>query len=86
MEVKTFTLQVDEAHLAKVVRDAVHEALLTTTSNTFNKKEAARYLKISPVTLWNYQRQGLIKAVMVGQREMFVKSELDRFASGQKIS
>jgi excisionase family DNA binding protein len=86
MEAKQFTLQIDEAQLASVVRAAVREELQAATSNTFNKKEAARYLKISPVTLWKHQRDGWIKAVMVGNRELFTKSELDRFASGQAIT
>jgi uncharacterized protein YehS (DUF1456 family) len=85
METNTHLIvRVDENHLAEIVKRAVREALDSSQAQYFNKKEAAKYLKISAVTLWSYQTKGLITPVHVGDREMFSKSELDRFASGVK--
>ncbi len=85
MESAQLIVKIDEAHLAEIVRSAVKEALSSTQAQYFNKKEAAKYLNISTVTLWTYQQRGLINPVDVGDREMFLKSELDRFVSGVKL-
>lgn len=82
--IKQIILKVDEEELKRVVKEAVREELAAIAVSTFNKKEAAKYLKISPVTLWTYQRNGWIKSVQVGNREMFTKAELDRFATGDQ--
>lgn len=83
--IKQIVLKFDEEQLTRIVKEAVREELQAATSSTYNKKEAAKYLKVSPVTLWTYQRNGWIKAVMVGNRELFTKAELDRFAAGNQV-
>lgn len=79
----TITLKVDEDQLRSIVMKAVTEALSSTQAQYFNKRESAIYLKCSTVTLWAYERKGLINSIRVGGRAMFTKAELDRFASGQ---
>lgn len=78
----TLIVKVDESQIRLVVKQAVEEALCATEAKYFNKKEASRYLKISTVTLWDYERKGHIQPVKVGGRLMYTKGELDRFSSG----
>jgi len=80
----TLIVKVDEEQILSVVKKAVAEAMTNIQAQYFNKKEASNYLKISPVTLWTYERQGHIKSIRVGGRQMFTREELDRFASGRK--
>lgn len=77
-------VEVNEEQIRTAVRDAVREVLMSTQAQYFNKKDAAKYLKISPVCLWNYEKQGYLKPVRVGDRMVFTREQLDKFAQGRK--
>jgi hypothetical protein len=82
---KSFTLQIDEAHLTKVVENAVLRALSNASAARYNKKEAAKYLKISSVKLWTLEREGRIKPIHEdGGRSWYTRQELDRYAEGRR--
>jgi hypothetical protein len=76
----------DETRLHQVVLDAVRVALLSERASYLNKKEAAAFLKVSPVTLWKWQKnKKLLPVVTDAGREMYLRSDLDRFAAGQRL-
>lgn len=45
------------------------EAFLTT-------KEACQMLKVNPVTLWRYTRDGKLSFFKIGSRKMYLKSQI----------
>lgn len=80
----TLIVQIDEKQIRAIVKEAVTEALHATQAQYFTKKEAADFLKISPVTLWSYERRGLLTPVRVGGRDKYTRGELDRFSQGKQ--
>lgn len=51
------------------------------TDDLLTRKEAARYLRLSLVTLNGYTRRGLLKAHTIGARVLYRRSDLDRCLS-----
>lgn len=39
-------------------------------------KEASELLKVSPVTLWRYQKQGKVKCYGIGGRRLYKRDEI----------
>jgi excisionase family DNA binding protein len=46
----------------------------------YSRKEAAQVLGVSTVTLWKLVRRGELKPMHIGDRPMFSRVELERFA------
>lgn len=72
-------IQIDEQHLATVVERAVTLALDKTKKNVLTKKEAAKYLGISHVTLWKLEKAMVIRPISLGEREVYTRGDLDKF-------
>ena len=45
----------------------------------FSADDAAKYLKINPVTLWRKRQEGKIEAVQKGRLHLYTKSSLDAY-------
>ena len=82
---ETITLKLDEDRLAAVVSQAVKSAIADTQANVFTKKQAAKYLGISAVTLWKWETQRIIKPIRLGERELYTKAELDKFLDAARV-
>lgn len=49
---------------------------ISTKENLLSRKEVLEMLKISEVTLWNYEKQGKIKGYGIGGRRLYKESEI----------
>jgi hypothetical protein len=58
----------------------------TTVSDLLTRVEAARYLRISPITLgkWSSSRRQPIPFVRVGRRAMYRVADLERFLADNR--
>lgn len=55
-----------------------------TAMENFRVKEAAKYLGVAVNTIWQYSKEGKIKAVKLSDRvTIWTKSELDRFITSR---
>jgi excisionase family DNA binding protein len=54
--------------------------MMKTDKLLYSRKEAAQLLGISSVTLWRMVRRGELKPRHIGDRPMFSRTELARFA------
>lgn len=72
-------IQIDEKHLATVVERAIIRALDKTKANVFTKKQAAKYLGMSHVTLWKLEKAKAIRPISLGEREVYTRGDLDKF-------
>lgn len=82
---ETLTIKLDEVRLAAVVAQAVKDALADSQAHVFTKKQAAKYLGISHVTLWKWECSGVIKPIRLGDRELYTKAELDKFLDAARL-
>lgn len=70
------------AHAIKEQFDAIRRAdKAEAPDEHLTRKEAARYLRISLVTLNEYTRHGKVKAHRIGARVLYRRSDLDRCLS-----
>ena len=49
---------------------------ISTKEKLLSRKEVLTMLKISEVTLWNYEKQGKIKGYGIGGRRLYKESEI----------
>lgn len=63
----------------------IGEAMPTTNEMLLNRKEAAKYLRISPNTLavWDCTKRYDLKPLKVGRAVRYRRSELDKFIERQ---
>lgn len=82
---QTLTIQITLEELEYLIRRVVTEAFREELSKTKSKEkdgpllsivQAALLLGVSKVTIWNYRKQGKIKARKIGRRVLFDKKEL----------
>jgi excisionase family DNA binding protein len=70
------------AHAVKEQFDAIRSAEQVTDPDQYlTRKEAARYLRLSLVTLHEYTGRGIVTAYRVGARVLYLKSDLDKCLS-----
>ena len=70
------------AHAVKEQFDASRSAEQVTDPDQYlTRKEAARYLRLSLVTLHEYTGRGIVTAYRVGARVLYLKSDLDKCLS-----
>ena len=53
-------------------------------SEWLTTKEVLQFLKVTPVTLWNYDQKGLTKPQKIGNRKRYAKSEILNLLSRRK--
>lgn len=70
------------AHAVKEQFNAIRSAEQAPDPDTrLTRKEAARYLRLSLVTLHEYTGRGIVTAYRVGARVLYLKSDLDKCLS-----
>ena len=73
-------IQLTEQEFQEAITKAVLSALASQKASPadelFSRQEAAAYLKVTYPTLNNWEKKGYIKAVRLGSRVFFKKSEL----------
>lgn len=52
----------------------------------YTVKEVLELLKITPQTLTNWRKAGIIKSVKIGKRVLFKKTEIERLLKENEIS
>lgn len=57
--------------------------MLKTDRLLYSRREAAELLGVSTVTLWKLVRRGELRPMHIGDRPMFSRFELERFAGVQ---
>jgi predicted DNA-binding transcriptional regulator AlpA len=61
-----------------IANKAVNDALEKREEKLYTREEVLSILKISPATLWRWQKLDIIKVKKLGQRSYFTQSEIDR--------
>lgn len=78
---------IDTDALVKMIADKVTANVLETLnkqpdhsttdqSNFITPKEASELLKVSPVTLWRYQKSGKLKLYGIGGKRLYKRDEI----------
>lgn len=87
MDIKTLLIQeISVIELSSIIKNSVREELTTLNHNFSNissekeelltRKEVLEMLKISSVTLWNWQKTGKIKVYKFSNKCFYKKNEL----------
>jgi len=75
-EKKVQMIQINPQELAQmIVKEIVKGGAMNEI--IYTRKEAAKYLKVNPATLWNWANDEIIKSYKIGGRIYFKKSDLD---------
>jgi excisionase family DNA binding protein len=51
----------------------------TIESPLYNDRQAAKYVRVSPRTLWTMRKEGKIRATVIGRKVFYRRENLDRF-------
>lgn len=54
------------------------------TDTLLTVKETAAYLKLNPLTVYDYIRSGKLKAIKFGRNVRILREDLDRFVTAHK--
>ena len=58
----------------------------TVKSPLLTEREAAKYLRVSPRTLWTLRRDGKARATVIGRKVFYTRDNLDRFIAESEKS
>jgi excisionase family DNA binding protein len=71
-----------QEHLSETVKEVLtamrQQEVRTGPDELFTRKEAAKYLRLSLVTLNEYTQRGLVPAYRLGARVLYRRSEVDK--------
>jgi hypothetical protein len=67
-------------HKAEIIK-----ALSKRNDEAFTREEVAKYLKVSPQTILNWSKQGILNPVFIGSRVYYKTKEVNNLLNGKTI-
>ena len=69
----------DLAEIMALIDERITEAVGRATKEVYNRQEAADYLRIGLVTLWDLTRRGLLRPNRATGKPLYLREDLDHF-------